>query len=336
MGTKVTISPITNPENSSFPTELNAAIDVLSDEFDKVVYRDGSFDLTGDMDAGSNRIINLPAPLSGTEPLRLADIASITTGADGEDGADAVNPNYTYAINTLAPGSTATLVPSGTYPNITLTFGIPRGDPGASGALGDGTYSGIIVSGTGSALDVVNGHITYARMANAASAGLVGATGAGVHSLLSFATVKTNLALVKGDVGLGNVDNTSDANKPISTATQTALNLKLDASALPSQFLTVTNLSADTTLSNSHNNNLIRFTGTTSRTITLNGTPTAGFVAIVAHRGTVTSWTLNAASGIYLNGAASTVTSITAAPGAHFTLIHEGSGVWSADGRGLT
>lgn len=31
---------------------------------------------------------------------------------------------------------------------------------------------------------------------------------------------------VKGDVGLGNVDNTSDAAKPISTATQTALNGK--------------------------------------------------------------------------------------------------------------
>ena len=37
---------------------------------------------------------------------------------------------------------------------------------------------------------------------------------------------KTALSLVKGDVGLGNVDNTSDANKPVSTATQTALNLK--------------------------------------------------------------------------------------------------------------
>jgi hypothetical protein len=30
----------------------------------------------------------------------------------------------------------------------------------------------------------------------------------------------------KNDIGLGNVDNTSDANKPVSTATQTALNLK--------------------------------------------------------------------------------------------------------------
>lgn len=34
----------------------------------------------------------------------------------------------------------------------------------------------------------------------------------------------------KGDIGLGNVDNTSDLNKPISTATQSALDLKVDES----------------------------------------------------------------------------------------------------------
>jgi len=43
---------------------------------------------------------------------------------------------------------------------------------------------------------------------------------------VAVATLKSDLALVKGDVGLGNVDNTSDANKPVSTAEQTALNLK--------------------------------------------------------------------------------------------------------------
>lgn len=40
-----------------------------------------------------------------------------------------------------------------------------------------------------------------------------------------------NKALTKSDVGLGNVDNTSDANKPISTATQTALNAKVDSNS---------------------------------------------------------------------------------------------------------
>ena len=43
---------------------------------------------------------------------------------------------------------------------------------------------------------------------------------------VTLASYKTLLALVKGDVGLGNVDNTTDLNKPISTATQTALDLK--------------------------------------------------------------------------------------------------------------
>lgn len=45
------------------------------------------------------------------------------------------------------------------------------------------------------------------------------------------AQLKTTLALAKGDVGLGNVDNTSDAAKPVSTATATALGLKQDLSA---------------------------------------------------------------------------------------------------------
>lgn len=159
--------------------------------------------------------------------------ATGATGATGAAGAAAANPNYSYAINTLAPGSSATLTPSGSYPDITLTFGIPRGDPGASGALGDGTYAGIVVSGSGSALNVVAGHITLARMANLAQNTIIGrvSAGTGVPEALSAANVKTILALVKGDVGLGNVDNTSDANKPVSTAQQTALDLKVSAAS---------------------------------------------------------------------------------------------------------
>lgn len=46
------------------------------------------------------------------------------------------------------------------------------------------------------------------------------------------AQYKTDLSLTKNDVGLGNVDNTSDANKPVSTATQTALDLKANDAAV--------------------------------------------------------------------------------------------------------
>lgn len=40
------------------------------------------------------------------------------------------------------------------------------------------------------------------------------------------------VVLTKSDVGLGNVDNTADINKPISTATQTALDAKIDEATL--------------------------------------------------------------------------------------------------------
>jgi hypothetical protein len=50
--------------------------------------------------------------------------------------------------------------------------------------------------------------------------------GAQVNTVDSVAGKTGAVTLVKSDVGLGNVDNTSDLNKPISTATQTALGLK--------------------------------------------------------------------------------------------------------------
>ena len=54
--------------------------------------------------------------------------------------------------------------------------------------------------------------------------------------------------LTKTDVGLGNVDNTSDANKPISTATQTALNGKQATITGGASTITSSNLTANRAL----------------------------------------------------------------------------------------
>lgn len=48
----------------------------------------------------------------------------------------------------------------------------------------------------------------------------------------AWAKEPTKPSYTKDEVGLGNVDNTSDVDKPISTATQTALDLKLDTSRI--------------------------------------------------------------------------------------------------------
>lgn len=52
--------------------------------------------------------------------------------------------------------------------------------------------------------------------------------GAQKNTVTSVAGKTGAVTLAKDDVGLGNVDNTSDANKPISTTTQTALDKKQD------------------------------------------------------------------------------------------------------------
>jgi len=66
---------------------------------------------------------------------------------------------------------------------------------------------------------------------------------AGAWASRTPAQFKTDLSLTKSDVGLGNVDNTSDVDKPISTATQTALDAK---QPLDSDLTTIAGLTATT------------------------------------------------------------------------------------------
>lgn len=99
-------------------------------------------------------------------------------------------------------------------------------------SVGGSGNSRTLVSSTGS-----NANLPLASSANAGlmSTGdkskLTGIdAGAEVNSVNSVAGKTGNVSLVKGDVGLGSVDNTSDANKPVSTAQQSALDAKVDIS----------------------------------------------------------------------------------------------------------
>ena len=65
--------------------------------------------------------------------------------------------------------------------------------------------------------------------------------GAQVNKVTSVAGRTGEVTLTKTDVGLDQVDNTSDLNKPISTATQEALNLKADTTAIPTKLSQLTN-----------------------------------------------------------------------------------------------
>lgn len=71
-----------------------------------------------------------------------------------------------------------------------------------------------------------DGSVTEAKLDSAAQAKLNSGGVASVNTRTGAVT------LTKTDVGLANADNTSDANKPVSTATQTALNLKANDNAV--------------------------------------------------------------------------------------------------------
>lgn len=93
---------------------------------------------------------------------------------------------------------------------------VPRGDPDGGGGGGGG----------GGAVDSVNGETGVVVL----DAGDVGADPAGTAAgLVDDLSGVTNAATARSNLGLGNVNNTSDANKPVSTAQQTALDAKAPA-----------------------------------------------------------------------------------------------------------
>ena len=81
---------------------------------------------------------------------------------------------------------------------------------------------------------VVDGTLTVASLGTALNAHLVSRTGTETltNKTITSPLITTPTGIVKADVGLGNADNTSDVNKPVSTAQQAALDLKANIASL--------------------------------------------------------------------------------------------------------
>jgi hypothetical protein len=161
--------------------------------------------------------------LSNVANVDQQNADNITSGTLG--GARLPNPTTTVLGGVKRNTGSAGQFVSGIDASGNLEYSTPTGGGDVTGAASsvnnniavfDGTTGKIIKDG-GETIASINSSI--AAKENAITAGTTGQY---------FRGDKTFQTLDKTAVGLGNVDNTSDTNKPISTATQTALDDKVD------------------------------------------------------------------------------------------------------------
>jgi hypothetical protein len=164
-----------------------------------------------------------------TEIKATADSAETPAGSQAK--ADAVNATLTaHTGNVSNPHSTTKAqVGLGSVPNVDATARASHTGTQSADTLTDGTTNKAFLATERTKLTGVATGAT----ANSTDATLLARAN---HTGTQAAGTITGLAAVatsgaKADVGLGNVDNTSDVNKPVSTATTAAMNAR---SGLPS------------------------------------------------------------------------------------------------------
>jgi hypothetical protein len=115
------------------------------------------------------------------------------------------------------------------------TAAVPEVTSGAitTSKLADGAVStSKLAAGSVSTTTLADASVTDAKVVTVSASKITGnisgnaANVTGVVAIINGGTGSTTTAGARANLGLGNVDNTSDVNKPISTATQTALDLK--------------------------------------------------------------------------------------------------------------
>ncbi len=144
----------------------------------------------------------------------LANADNTSDATKNAAAATLTNKTISGAANTLSN------IPQSSVTNLSA-------DLTAKVALSTATTKGDLFVATGASTVTRQGVGTNNQILTADSALASGIKWAD-PAVVSVAGKTGIVTLAKGDVGLGNVDNTSDVNKPVSTAMQTALDLKVD------------------------------------------------------------------------------------------------------------
>ena len=170
-----------------------------------------------------------------TERTKLTGIATAAT-ANSPDATLLARANHTgtqaastvTGLATIATSGSASDLGAGTVP----IARVPTGTSGTTVPFGnDARFSDARTPTTHvhAAGDITSGVIDLSRLGTtpAATEYLKSGGATGSADWVPPSVTDNHLALTKTDVGLGNVDNTSDVNAPVSTAQQTAINAQM-------------------------------------------------------------------------------------------------------------
>lgn len=143
------------------------------------------------------------------------------------------------AANGYAPLDGTGKVPASMLPSSVMeyqgTWNAATNTPTISDATADkGDFYTVVVAGT---RDLGHGAIEFQPKDQLVHNGTAFEKIDNTDSVISVAGKNGAVTLVKGDVGLGNVDNTSDVNKPVSTAQQNVLNTTVNGATIVSRNL---------------------------------------------------------------------------------------------------
>jgi len=202
-------SDVNKPVSTAQQTALNLKANIASPTFtgtvsgiDKMMVGLGNVDNTSDVNkpvsTATQTALNLKANLASP------DLTGIPTAPTADPATDTNQIATTAFVKAqgFSTGSGVTSV-SGTAPVVSSGGTTPTISMSAATA----SVNGYMTSGYASKLDGIE-------------------SGAQVNTVTSVAGKTGIVTLVKADVGLSDVDNTADTAKPVSTAQQTALNLK--------------------------------------------------------------------------------------------------------------